>query len=98
MSARHSNGRANQRDRTRKDLLSAAARLLKEGANPSMEDLAAAAMVSRATAYRYFPNLDALLAEAPLEPRGAFRRRSVHGPRAQDRQGGSGVARRRVPQ
>ena len=67
MSARHSNGRANQRDRTRKDLLSAAARLLKEGASPSMEDLAAAAMVSRATAYRYFPNLDALLAEAPLE-------------------------------
>jgi AcrR family transcriptional regulator len=65
MSARRSNGRANQRDRTRKDLLSAAARLLKEGASPSMEDLAAAAMVSRATAYRYFPNLDALLAAQP---------------------------------
>lgn len=59
--------RHNQRHRTRKDLLAAAARLLKDGGTPSMDDVAEAAMVSRATAYRYFPNLDALLVEAPLE-------------------------------
>jgi AcrR family transcriptional regulator len=62
-------GRANQRHRTRKDLLIAAARLLKEGHNPTMDDVAEAAMVSRATAYRYFPTLDALLVEAPLDGR-----------------------------
>jgi len=60
-------GRANQRHRTRKDLLVAAARLLKEGHNPTMDEVAEAAMVSRATAYRYFPTLEALLVEAPLD-------------------------------
>ncbi len=60
-------GRANQRLRTRKDLLSAAARLLKNGSSPTIEDVAEEALVSRATAYRYFPNIDALLVEAPLE-------------------------------
>ena len=67
MAARGSRGRPNQRHRTRKDLLSAAARLLKSGTTPSMEAVAEAAMVSRATAYRYFPTLDALLVEAPLD-------------------------------
>jgi len=61
------NGRMNQRLRTRKDLLRAAARLLKAGGKPSMDDIAAEAMVSRATAYRYFPSLEDLLVEAPLE-------------------------------
>jgi AcrR family transcriptional regulator len=60
-------GRSNQRMRARKDLLQAAARLLQGGHKPSMEEVAAEAMVSRATAYRYFPNLEALLAEAPLD-------------------------------
>jgi AcrR family transcriptional regulator len=59
--------RDNQRHRTRKDVLAAAARLLKDGGSPSMDDVAEAAMVSRATAYRYFPSLDALLVEAPLD-------------------------------
>ena len=67
MTARRRNGRPNQRHRTRTELLNAAARLLKQGATPSMEEVAEAAMVSRATAYRYFPSLDALLMEAPLE-------------------------------
>lgn len=59
--------RANQRLRTRKDLLLAAARLLKSGRKPSMEEVAEEALVSRATAYRYFPTLEQLLIEAPLD-------------------------------
>ena len=60
-------GRANQRHRTRKDLLAAAARLLKSGRTPDMDAVAAEAMVSRATAYRYFPSIESLLVEAPLD-------------------------------
>jgi AcrR family transcriptional regulator len=59
--------RTNQRYRTRKDLIEAAGRLMKDGHKPSLEEVAEAARVSRATAYRYFPNIEALLAEAPLE-------------------------------
>lgn len=60
-------GRKNQRLRTRKDLLLAAARLLKKGRAPSMDDVTEEALVSRATAYRYFPNIEALLIEAPID-------------------------------
>lgn len=60
-------GRPNQKQRTRKDLLQAAARLMKQGKSPSLEEVAAEAMVSRATAYRYFPSVEALLIEAPLD-------------------------------
>ena len=59
--------RSNQHLRTRKDLLLAAARLLKEGRQPTMDEVAEAALVSRATAYRYFPTLESLLIEAPLD-------------------------------
>ncbi len=67
MTATESKPRINQRHRTRKDLLRAAARLLQHGRQPTMDEVAAEAMVSRATAYRYFPSLEALLAEAPLD-------------------------------
>lgn len=60
-------GRANQRRRTRKDLLQAAARLMKAGRKPSLEEVAEEALVSRATAYRYFPSVEALLLEASLD-------------------------------
>lgn len=60
-------GRANQKKRTRKDLLEAASRLLKQGVRPTLEEIAEEAMVSRATAYRYFPNIETLLLEAPLD-------------------------------
>ncbi len=60
-------GRPNQRARTRKDLLEAASRLLKQGRKLTVEDVAAEAMVSRATAYRYFPNADMLILEATLD-------------------------------
>lgn len=60
-------GRPNQRLRTRRDLIDAAARLLREGRTPSLEEVAEAALVSRATAYRHFPNAEALLVEASLD-------------------------------
>lgn len=60
-------GRPNQRRRTRKDLLLAATRLMRQGRKPSLEEIAEEAMVSRATAYRYFPKVDALLLEASLD-------------------------------
>jgi AcrR family transcriptional regulator len=60
-------GRPNQRLRTRKDLLDAAARLMREGRKPTLEEVAEEAMVSRATAYRYFPSVEALMVEATLD-------------------------------
>jgi AcrR family transcriptional regulator len=60
-------GRPNQRRRTRKDLLDAAARLVKQGRKPTLEEIAEEALVSRATAYRYFPNVEALLVEASFD-------------------------------
>lgn len=60
-------GRPNQRRRTRKDLLQAAARLLQRGHRPDLEQVAAEALVSRATAYRYFPSIETLLLEASLD-------------------------------
>src|SRR5690349_14165032 len=59
--------RSNQRYRTRKDLIAAAARLMEGGRKPSLEEVAEAALISRATAYRYFPNVEALLAEASVD-------------------------------
>ena len=59
--------RPNQKRRTRKDLLQAAARLLQQGRRPSLEEVAEAALVSRATAYRYFPGVEPLLVEAALD-------------------------------
>jgi AcrR family transcriptional regulator len=61
------NLRNNQRLRTRKDILQAAARLIKSGKKPNMDEIADEALVSRATAYRYFPSLEALIIEAPLD-------------------------------
>lgn len=60
-------GRPNQKSRTRKDLLRAASRLMQAGSSPSLDEVAAEAMVSRATAYRYFPGAEALLTEAALD-------------------------------
>lgn len=60
--------RASNRElRTRKDLLQAAGRLMKQGRRPSMEEVAAEALVSRATIYRHFTNVDALLVEVPVD-------------------------------
>ncbi len=59
--------RSNQELRTRKDILLAADRLMKQGRRPSMEEVAEEALVSRATVYRYFRNIEALLAEVPID-------------------------------
>lgn len=67
MTKREAAGRPNQRRRTRKDLLEAAARLMREGKRPNLEEVAEAALVSRATAYRYFPSIDALLLETAVD-------------------------------
>ncbi len=67
MTVAEKTGRRNQRQRTRKDLLRAASRLMKQGRKPSPEEIAEEALVSRATAYRHFPRLDALLLEASLD-------------------------------
>ncbi len=58
---------SNQELRTRKDILLAAARLIREGRRPNMDDIAKEALVSRATVYRHFKNVEALLAEAPVD-------------------------------
>lgn len=55
-------GRVNQKARTREALIAAARDLLARGALPTMEGAAAAAAISRTTAYRYFPTTRALLA------------------------------------
>lgn len=60
-------GRESQKSRTRRDLLRAAARLTKAGRKPTLEEIAEDALVSRATAYRYFPNVEALLSEASFD-------------------------------
>ena len=59
--------RTNQARRTRKALLEAAARLMKKGGRPSFEQVAEEALVSRATAYRYFTGIEPLLVEAALD-------------------------------
>ena len=60
-------GRSNQKFRTRRALLDAARQLVNEGRRPTLAGVAEKALVSRATAYRYFPNLDALLLEVLLD-------------------------------
>lgn len=57
----------NQKLRTRRELLHAASRMVKAGKTLSVESVASEAFVSRATAYRYFPSIEMLLAEIPVD-------------------------------
>jgi AcrR family transcriptional regulator len=57
-------GRTQQKARTRRLLIEATRELLTRGITPTVESAAAAASISRATAYRYFPNQRALLLAA----------------------------------
>ena len=63
---KNSRGRESQKNRTRKALVAAAAALITEGRQPTVSDVAEAAEISRATAYRYFPTQEMLLAEVAL--------------------------------
>jgi AcrR family transcriptional regulator len=61
-------GRANQKRRTRNDLIAAARELIAQGgSSPTIDEAAARAGVSRTTAYRYFPSQRALLVAAHPE-------------------------------
>jgi AcrR family transcriptional regulator len=60
-------GRTEQKRRTRDALVAAARGLVVSGITPTVEQAAAAAAISRPTAYRYFPNQRALLAAAHPE-------------------------------
>lgn len=58
-------GRTRQKQRTRSDLIAAARELISQGgAAPTVEETAAAASVSRTTAYRYFRSQEELLLAA----------------------------------
>jgi AcrR family transcriptional regulator len=61
-------GRTQQKRRTRDQLIAATRTLIAEqGSAPTVEQAAAAASISRTTAYRYFPNQKALLVAAHPE-------------------------------
>lgn len=62
-----SRGRVAQKARTRAALVTAARALVTSGVTPTVDDAAEAASISRATAYRYFPNQRALLLAAHPE-------------------------------
>jgi len=59
-------GRVAQKRRTRKAIIAAAAELLAAGKTPTLNDVAAAADMSRRTIYMYFPTMDQLLIDATL--------------------------------
>ncbi len=56
-------GRANQKTRTRRAIIDAATELVRTGSDVTMPEVAKLALVSEATAYRYFPDLESLLDE-----------------------------------
>jgi AcrR family transcriptional regulator len=60
-------GRREQKARTRLALIEASRGILAEGRTPTVEQAAAAASISRTTAYRYFPNQRSLLLAAHPE-------------------------------
>lgn len=60
-------GRVRQKQKTRNHILDSAKILMKKRSKLSLEDIAEKAKVSRATIYRYFPNVELLFAEASLD-------------------------------
>jgi AcrR family transcriptional regulator len=60
-------GRVNQKRRTRAAIVSAAKDLLAQGTTPTVAQAAEVALVSRTTAYRYFPTQDSLLLEVAVD-------------------------------
>jgi AcrR family transcriptional regulator len=64
MTMRLSTGRSNQKERTRSAIVAAARDAIAAGDEITMPEVARRALVSEATAYRYFPDLASLLREA----------------------------------
>jgi AcrR family transcriptional regulator len=64
MTTEDDTGRVNQKKRTRMAIIEACREIIRSGTPVAMPDVAKAALVSEATAYRYFPDLAALLNEA----------------------------------
>ena len=60
-------GRTNQKLETRSKILVSAQYFLNNGLEFNLEDIAKRTGISRATVYRYFPNVDILAAEAGLD-------------------------------
>lgn len=60
-------GRTNQKARTERAIIGACVELMRQGQRVTMPEVARVAMVSEATAYRYFPDLASLLARALAE-------------------------------
>jgi AcrR family transcriptional regulator len=60
----HDTGRANQKKRTRTAIVEACRGIIRSGSPVTMPGVARAALVSEATAYRYFPDLPALVSQA----------------------------------
>ena len=60
-------GRVNQKERTRRAIVAAAAELIGAGVIPSVSRAAEEALVSPATAYRYFPDQQSLIAAAAAD-------------------------------
>jgi len=83
-------GRTNQKARTRTALLNAAAELASEGTPPSMPEAADRALVSVATAYRYFSSAEELWWEASTA---VYRRTVAHGERQVEAAGSDPQAR-----
>ena len=66
--SRASAGRFNQKMRTRRALVEAVRELVRQGERPTVARAARLALVSDATAYRYFPDQSALVREALFAP------------------------------
>ena len=65
-------GRQNQRERTRRAIVAAAVKLVADGTLPTIAEVAEEALVSTATAYRYFPDQLSLLNAALLDGYSGF--------------------------
>ena len=63
MTTENDTGRVNQKKRTRMAIIGACRELIRSGATVTMPDVARLALVSEATAYRYFPDLASLVNE-----------------------------------
>ncbi len=60
-------GRVKQKFQTRHQILEATQKLMQKEEKITLEDVAKEASISRATIYRYFSNIDILIAEASLD-------------------------------